>query len=97
MGYQYPQLYCDVSTATWLINRNAFYVHLRTLVEAGLSDRIMFGSDAMEWPETIDVAVEAIQAAQFLTLKQKANIFYSNAARFLMLPEEQIAAHHSQP
>ena len=68
MTYQYPQLYGEVSTATWIVDRNAFYRHLRTLVESGLSKRIMFGSDQMQWPETIGIAVEAIQSAGFLTL-----------------------------
>lgn len=96
MSYQYPQLYGEVSTATWVVNETAFHNHLRTLVEAGLGKRIMFGSDQMQWPETITLAVEAIQGAEYLTLEQKADIFYNNAARFLKLTDEQIAAHHAQ-
>ncbi len=96
IAYQYPQLYCEVSTATWIINRNAFNNHLRTLVEAGLSKRIMFGSDQMQWPETIALAIEAIETADFLTAEQKADIFYNNAARFLRLSKETIAKHHGQ-
>lgn len=96
IAYQYPQLYCDVSTTTWIVNRNAFSNHLRTLVEAGLSKRIMFGSDQMQWPETITLAVEAIEAAGFLTEEQKADIFYNNAARFLRLTEEEVARHHGR-
>ncbi len=94
LSYQYPQLYGEVSTATWIVNRNAFYLHLRTLVEAGLSKRIMFGSDQMQWPETIALAIEAIETADFLTEEQKRDILYNNAARFLGLSQEQIAAHH---
>ena len=74
---------------------NPFNKHLRTLVEAGLSKRIMFGSDQMRWPEAIGLAVDAIQTAEFLTDAQKADIFYNNAARFLRLSEEEIARHHS--
>ena len=94
IAYQYPQLYGEVSTATWIVNRNAFNSHLRTLVEAGLSKRIMFGSDQMQWPETIALAIEAIETADFLTEEQKRDILYNNAARFLRLSQEQIAAHH---
>ncbi len=94
VAYQYPQLYGEVSTTTWIVNRNAFNNHLRTLVEAGLSKRIMFGSDQMQWPETIGMAVEAIQSAGYLSAEQKADIFYNNAARFLRLSEEEIARHH---
>lgn len=93
VAYQYPHLYCEVSTTTWIVNRQAFNKHLRALVEAGLSKRIMFGSDQMQWPETIPLAVEAIQSATFLTEEQKADIFYNNAARFLHLSEEEIAKH----
>lgn len=94
MTYQYPQLNCDISTITWIINRTAFHDYLYTLVRAGLSARIMFGTDSMEFPETIDVAVEAIQSAGFLTRQQKADIFYNNAARFLRLTKQQMAVHH---
>ncbi len=45
----------------------------------------MFGSDQMNWPETIDAALDAIQSAPFLTAEQKRDIFYNNAARFLKL------------
>ncbi len=96
LAYQYPQVYGEVSTITWIVNRNAFYNHLRTLVEAGLSKRIMFGSDQMQWPETIGMAVEAIQSAGFLSAEQKADIFYNNAAQFLRLSEEEIARHHGR-
>jgi len=96
IAYQYPQLYCEVSTVTWIVNRTAFYNHLRTLVESGLGKRVMFGSDQMQWPETIDLAVDAIQSADFLNAKQKADIFYNNAAQFLRLSKEEIARHHNQ-
>ena len=45
-------------------------------------------------PDTITEAIEAINSADFLSLDQKADIFYNNAARFLELPEEEIAKHH---
>jgi predicted TIM-barrel fold metal-dependent hydrolase len=58
---------------------------LSTLIDAGLGSRVMFGSDQMNWPDTIDDAVDAIQSAQMLTAEQKRDIFYNNAARFLRL------------
>ncbi len=96
VAYQYPQLYCEVSTATWIVNRTAFENHLRSLIDAGLSKRIMFGSDQMQWPETIGLAVDAINSLSFLTAEQKADIFYNNAARFLRLEEAEIAKHHTR-
>ncbi len=94
MMYQYSQLYCDVSTITWIVEREAFLDHFKRLIRAGLGKRIMFGSDQVAWPETIGKAVESIQSADFLSTTEKANIFYNNAARFLRLREEEIARHH---
>jgi hypothetical protein len=45
----------------------------------------MFGSDQMQWPETIDGAIEAIESADFLTAEQKRDIFHNNGARFIRL------------
>lgn len=83
MMSQYPQLYGDVSTITWLIPRTAFYDYLEALVTAGLGKRIMFGSDQMRWPEMIEKGILAIEEADFLTEEQKRDILYNNANRFL--------------
>jgi predicted TIM-barrel fold metal-dependent hydrolase len=56
----------------------------------------MFGSDQMMWPETIGIAIETIETAEFLTNEEKRDIFYNNAARFLRLSEEEIARHHGR-
>ncbi len=87
MMYQYPQLYADLSTITWVIPRTAFYDYLETLIDAGLGKRLMFGSDQMVWPEKIGEAVKAIEEAPFLTYEEKRDIFYTNAARFLRLED----------
>lgn len=89
--YQYPQLYADVSTISWVIPRTAFYDYLEAFVRAGLGKRLMFGSDQMAWPEKIGAAVEAIEQAPFLTPEQKRDIFYNNAARFLRLEESDLS------
>jgi hypothetical protein len=83
MMYQYPQLYGDVSTITWVIPRSAFYAYLRGMMDAGLGKRVMFGTDQMRWPEAIGWAVQAIEEAPFLSEEQKRDIFYRNAVRFL--------------
>jgi predicted TIM-barrel fold metal-dependent hydrolase len=85
MMYQYPQLYGDLSTITWVIPRSAFQRYVEALVRAGLGNRLMFGSDQMRWPEKIDEAIEAIEEADYLTAGQKRDILYNNAARFLRL------------
>ena len=85
MMYQYPQLYVDFSTITWVIPREAFYDYLQSFIRAGLGKRLLFGSDQMFWPEKIGEAVEAIRQAPFLTSQQKRDILYNNAVRFLRL------------
>lgn len=94
--YLYPNVYADLSTITWIIPRGVFHGYLRGLVHNGLSKRLMFGSDQMMWPETIGLAIEAIESADFLSEEQKRDIFYNNAARFLRLSEEEIAKHHNK-
>lgn len=88
MMYQYPHLYADVSTITWIIPRTAFYDHLEALVRAGLGKRLMFGSDQMRWPDKIGKGIEAIEHAPFLAEEQKRDILYNNAVRFLRLKQE---------
>jgi predicted TIM-barrel fold metal-dependent hydrolase len=85
MMYQYPQLYGDVSTITWVIPRTAFYDYLEALVRAGLGKRIMFGSDQMVWPEKIAEGIDAVEQAPFLTDEQKRDLLYNNAVRFLKM------------
>jgi len=86
--YRYPQVYVDLSTITWIIPRPAFHCYLKGLIDAGLSKRLMYGSDQMWWPETIGMAIEAIESAEFLTAEQKRDIFYNNAVRFLKLEKK---------
>jgi len=50
----------------------------------------------MVWPGVIERSITAINDAPFLSDAQKRDIFYNNAARFLRLIEEQIAAHHGR-
>jgi predicted TIM-barrel fold metal-dependent hydrolase len=96
MLLSHPQLYVDVSGNNWMLPRRQFHEHLRRLVEAGFGKRIMFGSDAMIWPGTVDIAIQSIETATFLTEQQKRDIFFNNAARFLRLSEETVAQHHGR-
>jgi uncharacterized protein len=84
--YRYPQVYADVSTITWIIPRAEFYRYLEALVNAGLGNRLMWGSDQMNWPGTIEHGLAAIREAPFLSEAQKRDILYNNAVRFLRLP-----------
>jgi len=93
--YSHPQVYVDISQNNWGFPRKHFYRQLEMLIDAGFESRIMFGSDQMIWPETIRIAIETIEQAPFLSEEQKRDIFYNNAARFLRLSDEVIAAHHA--
>jgi len=83
--YRYPQANADISTITWIIPRKEFWRYLEALMDAGLGKRLMWGSDQMNWPGSIDLAVEAIEEAPFLSEAEKRDLFYNNAARFLRL------------
>jgi predicted TIM-barrel fold metal-dependent hydrolase len=83
--YAHPQVYVDIAVLDWTQPPREFERYLRGLVEAGYGKRILFGSDQMVWPEAIDMAVEAIRSADYLTAQQKSDILYHNAARFLRL------------
>jgi len=93
MLYVHPQLYLDVAAIDWVLPKAEFHNFIKGLVDAGFGKRIMFGTDQMVWPETIDIAIEAINSTDFLTLEQKEDIFYDNAAEFLGLSESLIAKH----
>lgn len=92
--YAHPQVYVDTGVIDYAFPRAEFHAYLKRLVDAGFSDRVMFGSDQMVWPQAVDAAIEGIESAQFLSPKQKRDILYNNAARFLRLTSSEIAAHH---
>ncbi|MBA3668533.1 MAG: amidohydrolase family protein [Sphingomonas sp.] len=94
MLYFYPNLYVDISANDWNSPRAQFYDHLKRMVDAGFSKRILFGSDQTAFPQGIDLAVPSVAAAPFLNAAQKRDISYNNAARFLRLSPAQIAADH---
>lgn len=83
--YSHPQVYVEVGVIDWSQPRPEFHNYLRRIVEAGYGKRVMFGTDQMVWPETMVVAVKAVESAGFLTREQKRDIFCRNAARFLRL------------
>ena len=93
--FSHPQVYVDIAQNNWGFPREHFYSQLKRLINAGFEQRIMWGSDQMVWAQTIKVAIETIEKAPFLTEKQKRDIFYNNAARFLRLGKEEIARHHN--
>ncbi len=94
MMFAYPNLHVDVSCNDWAFPRAQFHNALKRMVDAGFEKRILFGSDQMYWPDAIGEAIKSIETAPFLSAGQKRDILYNNAARFLRLAPEQIAADH---
>lgn len=91
--YAHPNVYVDIAVINWILPQKEFNSYLKSLINSGFGDRIMFGSDQMVWPQVISVGIESVNNADFLTLSQKEDIFYDNAAKFLGLSEEEIAKH----
>jgi len=94
--YAHPNVYVDVAVVNWILPQEEFNSYIKSLINAGFGNRIMFGSDQMVWTEIIDVAIETVNSADFLTLEQKEDIFYDNAAKFLELTDDEIKKHKSQ-
>ena len=94
--WAHPQVHVDVGIICYALPRKEFHRYLERIVDAGFGSRVMFGSDQMNWPAAIEHGIEAIESATFLAQKQKRDILYNNAARFLRLTPEQIAKHHGR-
>ena len=89
MMLMYQQLYLDVSSINWILPRKEFHDYLQRLMRLYMGKRILFGSDQMIWPDAIDMGIEAIESATFLSEEQKRDIFYNNAVDFLRLNKTQ--------
>lgn len=93
--YAHPQVYVGTGVIVYTQTRESFYGYIKGIVDAGFGKRIMFGSDQMVWPEAIERGINVINEAPFLTDEQKRDILFDNAARFLRLPDEDIARMHA--
>lgn len=88
----YRQVYADISAINWLLTKDELRTYLKRLVDARLGKRILFGTDQMIWPETVGMAVAAIESADYLTADQKRDIFFNNAVDFLRLEASDLLA-----
>ncbi|RFF31770.1 amidohydrolase family protein [Wenzhouxiangella sediminis] len=78
---RYPNVMVETSPMT-RVPTPLVHAALRTFVEAGHADRIVFGSD---YPGAIGPSLEVIDGADFLSEAQKRAIRHDNAARLLGL------------
>jgi len=76
----YPGLYADISVLNNpdIVKPGDFSGAMKTFVEEGLEDRLMFGSDNGDIKKT----VASVEQLNFLSKGQKEKIFYRNAERF---------------
>lgn len=94
--WAHPQVYAGLGVISFVLPPEEFHYYLRRLVGAGLSNRIMYGSDQMVWPEGIEIGIAEIQAAPYLSEEQKRDILYNNAAMFFRFSNEMIQTHHGE-
>jgi uncharacterized protein len=91
----YPHVYVDIGALSWTpIAGDFLEPFLREAKRRRMLNRVMFGSDQMRWPEGIALAIDRVNRLDFLTVEEKQDIFYDNAAKFLGLTAEEIVRHH---
>ena len=76
----HPNVYADISVLNnpRIIPAGEFSPVMKKFIDAGLEDRIMFGSDNGQ----IDVLINSVDQLSFLTAAQKEKIFHLNAEKF---------------
>lgn len=80
MMKEYPDLYTDLSVVSdpSIVSADRFSELMREFIDAGLEDRLMFGTDNGD----IEKIVSSIENLDFLSEKQKEKIYYLNAEHF---------------
>jgi hypothetical protein len=76
---QFPKVHVDISPWQMAYTRKKFHRLLQEFVDAGLTGRILFGSDGGDYEK----AFAAYGSAEFLSDRQLEGIFCKNAERFL--------------
>jgi uncharacterized protein len=82
-------VYVDVAGLIWSYPLKEVNRYIQRLVEAGFEDRVMYGTDQLQWPQLMSYSISLIQNADYLTPEQKRDILYNNAVRFLRLDTKQ--------
>jgi len=76
---QFPKVYVDISPWQLAYTREKFHRLIKEYADAGLSSRILFGSDGHDFGK----ALAAYESAEFLSEAQLEGILCKNAERFL--------------
>ncbi len=88
----YPLVHLDLSILNSLAPAEVHERELRRLIDAGFGDRIMFGTDG----QPASPILRRLEEIAWLTADQRRAILYDNAARFLRLDAQTIAAHRAR-
>lgn len=88
----YSTVSFDMSILNSVAPAEAHEAELKRLINAGFSDRIMFGSDTRPAAPIL----RRLENIAWLTGSQRRAILYDNAARFLRLDAQTIARHHGR-
>ena len=77
---KFDRVYTDISVLSnpVIVPAERFSLIMKAFMEAGLEDRLMFGTDNGD----IEKVIAAVEALEFLTELQKKKDFYKNAERF---------------
>ena len=87
MLFAYENVYLDTAIVNWILGKQLFNRMLEEAVDTVGSDRILFGTDQMVWPQMITPALESIRDAPFLSDQEKRNILGENARRLLKIAD----------
>ena len=83
MLYAHSNVYLDTAVVDWILGRSVFDRMLKEAVDTAGSDRILFGSDQMVWPQMITPAVRSVSEAPYLNEQDKRRILWGNAASLM--------------
>ena len=65
-------VYVDVAGLIWSYPLKEVNRYIQRLVDAGFEDRVMFGTDQMDWPKLMAYSISIIQNADYLTPRAEA-------------------------
>ena len=83
LATQYPNIYLDISNLTYMapLKLRELLLIARDIIG---THKILFGTDGFG-PEMIEIAIQQFERVDYLTEKEKANIFGLNAKKLLNL------------
>ena len=73
-------MYADISVISIpdIISPTRFKEIIKAFIDAGLEDRLMFGTDNA----SIETTIASVEAISFLSDPQKKKLYYQNAEKF---------------